>query len=135
MTTLTGYKEPRIFSLFKFFGNGKTSHKIQEDKEKQIEIQGKLDAINKSQAMIEFNMDGTIITANDNFLQTLGYSISEIKGQHHRMFCEDSYSRSGEYRAFWEKLNRGEFDAGECWLERPASQFSCSGIPPSHRAS
>jgi PAS domain S-box-containing protein len=70
-------------------------------------------AIDKSQGTIEFNMDGTVITSNDNFLNVLGYSLEEIKGKHHRIFCEESYANSQEYKAFWEKMNRGEFDSGE----------------------
>jgi PAS domain S-box-containing protein len=69
-------------------------------------------ALSKVQAVIEFNLDGTIITANDNFLNTLGYSLDEIKGKHHRMFCEAAYTNSQEYTNFWAKLNRGELDSG-----------------------
>jgi PAS domain S-box-containing protein len=76
------------------------------------EFEGKMSAIDKSQATIEFNMDGTIITANDNFLNVLGYTLKEVKGKHHRMFCEEAYVESSEYKKFWEKLNRGEFDSG-----------------------
>ncbi len=86
---------------------------ITERKLQNADFQGQIDAIGKSQAVISFNMDGTIITANDNFLDTVGYSLDEIKGQHHRIFCESSYANSAEYKAFWEKLNRGEFDSGE----------------------
>ncbi|REL26780.1 methyl-accepting chemotaxis protein [Thalassotalea euphylliae] len=75
--------------------------------------QGQIDAISKSQAVIEFNLDGTIITANDNFLATMGYSLSEIKGKHHSMFAEPELARSAEYQEFWQKLNKGEFDSGE----------------------
>jgi methyl-accepting chemotaxis protein len=74
---------------------------------------GQLAAISKSQAVIEFNMDGTIITANENFLNTLGYTLEEIKGKHHGMFADEAYRTSAEYREFWNRLNRGEFDAGE----------------------
>lgn len=77
------------------------------------ELQAVVNAIAKVQAVIEFNLDGTIITANENFLRTLGYSLDEIRGKHHRMFCEDKYTSSNEYRAFWEKLGRGEFDSAE----------------------
>lgn len=70
-------------------------------------------AISKSQAMIEFQLDGTIITANDNFLQVMGYSLEEIQGRHHSLFIDDSLRQSEEYRAFWEKLNAGEFQAGQ----------------------
>ena len=78
-----------------------------------VELQGKMNAISKSQAVIEFNLDGTVITANDNFLKTLGYDLKDIQGKHHRMFCDPAYSNSPEYSKFWEKLNRGEFEAGE----------------------
>ncbi|MBS1963054.1 MAG: PAS domain-containing methyl-accepting chemotaxis protein [Bdellovibrionales bacterium] len=77
------------------------------------EFEGKIDAIGKFQAVIEFTLDGTILNANENFLKTLGYDLGEIKGKHHRMFCEDSYNGSSEYRAFWQKLGRGEYDSGE----------------------
>lgn len=77
------------------------------------EHQGKIDAIDKSLGTIEFNMDGTIETANENFLDMINYSLDEIKGRHHRILCEESYSNSQEYQKFWEKLNRGEFDRGE----------------------
>ncbi len=77
------------------------------------DFQGQLNAIGKAQAVIEFNLDGSVITANENFLNCLGYSLDEIKGKHHRMFAEPAYAQSPEYRLFWEKLNRGEFDAGE----------------------
>ncbi len=74
---------------------------------------GQLAAIGKAQAVIEFAMDGTIVAANRNFLDALGYAFEEIKGQHHSMFAEPVYAQSGEYRSFWEKLRRGEFDSGQ----------------------
>lgn len=70
-------------------------------------------AININQAVIEFNMDGTIITANENFLNAVGYSLSEIQGKHHRIFCDDEYAKSNDYKFFWQKLNNGESDFGE----------------------
>jgi methyl-accepting chemotaxis protein len=70
-------------------------------------------AISKSQAVIEFNPDGTIVTANENFLKTLGYSLGEIQGKHHSMFVEPALRESAAYREFWAKLNRGEFQAAE----------------------
>jgi methyl-accepting chemotaxis protein len=77
------------------------------------ELNAKIAAISKSQAVIEFNLDGTIITANGNFLSALGYTLGEIEGKHHRIFCAREESESQAYRAFWDKLKRGEFDAGE----------------------
>lgn len=76
------------------------------------ETDGKLSAISKTQAIIEFDLSGTVITANENFLKTLGYSLEDIKGKHHRIFCDESYAKSNDYRSFWEKLGRGEFDSG-----------------------
>ena len=79
----------------------------------RAELEAMIAAIGKSQAVIEFNMDGTIVTANDNFLKTLGYTLDEIKGRHHSMFADEAYRQSGEYREFWAKLNRGEYQAAE----------------------
>ena len=81
--------------------------------QKLTENTSKVDAINRSLAVIEFKMDGTIITANENFLGAMGYRLDEIEGQHHSMFADDEYKASPEYREFWAKLNRGEFDASE----------------------
>ncbi len=86
---------------------------VTEQKLKNASYEGQLAAIGKSNAVIEFNMDGTVITANDNFLTALGgYSLSEVKGKHHRMFVESTYARSNEYTEFWRKLNNGEFFVG-----------------------
>jgi methyl-accepting chemotaxis protein len=74
---------------------------------------GQIAAISKAQAVIEFNLDGTIITANDNFLNALGYTLAEIKGKHHSMFVDEGYKQSPAYKEFWAKLNRGEYDAAE----------------------
>ena len=86
---------------------------ITEQKLKSADYEGQLKAIHKSQAVIEFNLDGTIVSANDNFLNALGYSLDEIRGQHHRMFVEPQERESAAYRAFWESLGRGEYQAAE----------------------
>jgi methyl-accepting chemotaxis protein len=70
-------------------------------------------AISKSQAVIEFRLDGTIVTANENFLRAMGYSLDEIKGKHHGMFVDPVYRGSHDYREFWASLNRGEFQAAQ----------------------
>jgi methyl-accepting chemotaxis protein len=72
-----------------------------------------VEAISKSQAVIECNLDGTIVTANENFLKTLGYSLGEIQGKHHSMFVEPATRDSAAYREFWASLNRGQYQAGE----------------------
>jgi methyl-accepting chemotaxis protein len=86
---------------------------ITEQKMRNLDFEGQLAAINKAQAVIEFTLDGKVLTANENFLKTLGYSLAEIKGQHHGMFVDAAYRQSPDYRLFWEKLGRGEFDAGQ----------------------
>jgi methyl-accepting chemotaxis protein len=80
---------------------------------RSMEYIGKVDAILRAQAVIEFNMDGTILTANENFLKAMGYSLAEIQGKHHSMFAEPAMRESAEYREFWAKLNRGEYAAAE----------------------
>lgn len=77
------------------------------------EYEAKIAAINTSMAVIEFDLDGTVLTANDNFLRTLGYSLSEIQGRHHSLFVAPGEHDTDAYRAFWAKLRRGEFDAAE----------------------
>jgi methyl-accepting chemotaxis protein len=74
---------------------------------------GKVAAISKAQAMIEFALDGTILTANANFLAAVGYDLHEVEGQHHRMFVDPAEREGEEYRAFWAALRRGEFQAAE----------------------
>jgi methyl-accepting chemotaxis protein len=80
---------------------------------KNAEFEGKLNALSRVQAIIEFTPGGEIITANENFLATLGYRLEEIKGRHHRMFVDPAYAQSAEYSQFWKKLNAGEFIAAE----------------------
>ena len=78
-----------------------------------MEDAGKIAAISRAQAVIEFNMDGTIVTANENFLNAMGYSLAEIQGKHHSIFMPASDRASPAYREFWAALNRGEYQAGE----------------------
>ena len=77
------------------------------------EYEGMIRAIERAQAVIEFELDGTIITANDNFLRIFGYTLDEIRGRHHRMFCDPGYAESPEYARFWQRLGRGEYEADE----------------------
>ena len=86
---------------------------ITQQKLKNGDLEGQIKAIHKSQAVIEFNMDGTIRLANDNFLTTLGYRADEVVGQHHSMFVDPSERGGSAYRDFWSALNRGEYQAGE----------------------
>ena len=86
---------------------------VTERKMRDADTRGQIEAIGKSQAVIEFNLDGTIITANENFLATLGYRLDEIQGRHHSMFVDEKERTGAAYRDFWEALRRGEFQAGQ----------------------
>ena len=100
---------------------------VTKTKMEYADLLGKANAIGKSQAVIEFNLDGTVITANENFLSVLGYTLPEIQGKHHSLFVDPAYRNSPEYKHFWEALNRGEYQAAqykrigkggkECWIE------------------
>ncbi|MEY8877853.1 MAG: PAS domain S-box protein [Leptothrix sp. (in: b-proteobacteria)] len=79
----------------------------------QADFEGQLQAIDKAQGVIEFSLDGKVLHANENFLAVLGYSLGEVKGQHHSMFVEPEARNSVDYRLFWDKLGRGEYDAGQ----------------------
>jgi methyl-accepting chemotaxis protein len=86
---------------------------ISATKAEYADLRGKIKAIDRSQAIIEFDLDGKIIFANDNFLATTGYSLAEIQGRHHSMFVEPRQRESAEYRDFWKKLARGEVHQGQ----------------------
>lgn len=91
----------------------KLASDITAAKLRAADYEGQIEAINKSQAVIAFRMDGTVITANQNFLDALGYRLDEIKGRHHSMFVEPEYRDSNEYRVFWDHLRSGEFQSAE----------------------
>ena len=86
---------------------------VTEQKKIGADFQGQIDAIAKSQAVIHFNLDGTILEANENFLSATGYAIEDIRGRHHSMFVAPDYARSEEYQRFWSNLRQGRFDSGE----------------------
>ena len=86
---------------------------ITADKIRSMEDAGKIAAISRAQAVIEFNMDGTVVTANDNFLRAMGCGLGDIQGKHHSMFVVPEDSGSAAYREFWATLNRGEFQGAE----------------------
>ncbi|WP_377806499.1 PAS domain S-box protein [Azospirillum sp. A29] len=86
---------------------------ITQQKLKTADHQGHMDAVHKSQAVIQFKMDGTIVEANENFLRVFGYDLPEIQGRHHRMFVEPAFRDTADYCRFWEALKRGEFQAAE----------------------
>jgi methyl-accepting chemotaxis protein len=105
-----------------------------------IDLDGKMTAIGRSQAVIEFNLDGTIIDANQNLLTTMGYSLDEIRGAHHRQFMDPAEAASADYAAFWRELNAGHFLARkfrrlakggrEVWLQASYNPvFGADGRP------
>jgi methyl-accepting chemotaxis protein len=95
------------------FGVVKFATDVTAQKLKNADLSGQINAIGKSQAVIEFKLDGTITHANENFLRALGYSLGEITGHHHSMFVDQVEREGAAYREFWAALNRGEFQAGE----------------------
>lgn len=113
---------------------------VTKQKLEYADLLSKINALERSQAVIEFNLDGTIITANENFLAVLGYTLHEIQGQHHSMFAEPEYKVSQDYKDFWAALKRGEYQAGqykrlgkggkEVWIEASYNPiFDMNGKP------
>ncbi|WP_060476459.1 MULTISPECIES: methyl-accepting chemotaxis protein [Pseudomonas] len=86
---------------------------VTENVGQQALTRGKLAALDRAMAVIEFDLDGNILWANDNFLRTMGFGLNELKGKHHRLFCEASLVDSSEYSDFWRRLNTGEFFSGQ----------------------
>ena len=100
---------PGLFSLFR-----------------RSSMAAKLTAIDKAFATIDFSLDGHIITANENFLATVGYTLDEVRGKHHSMFLEPGARGTAEYEQFWRDLNRGEVKSAEFRrLGKVAARFGC----------
>ncbi|MBC06274.1 PAS domain-containing methyl-accepting chemotaxis protein [Thalassospira sp.] len=113
---------------------------ITKRQETLADFEGKINAINRSQAVIEFDLNGNILDANDNFLSVMGYHLSEIVGKHHRMFVEPSYAASRDYADFWRELGKGNFvsqqfkrfakGGKEIWIEASYNPiFDANGVP------
>lgn len=86
---------------------------VTDEKTRYANLAGQIDAIQRSQAVIEFTLDGTIVTANANFLKALGYSLAEVQGKHHRIFVDPAYAASAEYQEFWKRLRAGEYQSAQ----------------------
>jgi diguanylate cyclase (GGDEF)-like protein/PAS domain S-box-containing protein len=97
----------RVYKVVKF-ADDVTAAKL-----RNADVLGQLAALNKSLAVIEFALDGTILRANENFLALFGYEAGEVEGRHHSMFVEPGHERGADYRALWDKLNRGEFQSAQ----------------------
>lgn len=113
---------------------------ITKRQEMLADFEGKVNAINRSQAVIEFDLKGQILDANDNFLSVMGYQLSEIVGKHHRLFVDPEYARSAEYVDFWRELAKGNFcsqqfrrfakGGKEIWIEASYNPiFDANGVP------
>jgi methyl-accepting chemotaxis protein len=90
----------------------KIASNITAKKQREAELLSQIQAVDRSYAVIEFHLDGSVRTANENFLKTLGYSLSEIQGKHHRMFVDPSEHQTEAYKNFWTQLNRGTYHQG-----------------------
>jgi methyl-accepting chemotaxis protein len=99
--------EGRPFKVVKY------ATEITEQRRRQADQQGQLEAIGKAQAVIAFDLRGNILEANENFLKAMGYRAEEVVGRHHSMFVEESHKSSAEYRNFWDRLGAGHYDAGQ----------------------
>ena len=86
---------------------------ITEAKQREIDFAGKVDAIGRAQAVIEFTTSGAVLSTNSNFLDVMGYALGEIQGKLHAQFCDPAYAASADYRRFWDELRQGRFQAGE----------------------
>ena len=113
---------------------------VTAQKLRNADIEGQFAALHKVQAVIEFELDGRIIAANENFLKAMGYSLADIQGRHHEIFIDPAERNSADYRAFWERLRNGEFQAGqfrrfgkngrEVWIQGAYNPiFDMSGKP------
>jgi PAS domain S-box-containing protein len=108
------YIRARFDANGKLDGFSSIRQDVTELKRKEVEIRNRMNAINKSNAVIEFDLDGNIIFANNLFLKTMGYSEQdEVAGKHHRIFIDEEHSKSDEYLLFWEKLREGKLFTGE----------------------
>ena len=91
----------------------KVASDVTDQKRQKADYAGQIEAIGKSQAVIEFDMDGKILTANQNFLDAMGYTLAEVQGKHHQIFVDPAYAKSPEYKKFWETLRAGKYMAAE----------------------
>jgi PAS domain S-box-containing protein len=125
------YVDTYIRARFNINGELEGFSSIRQDitdlKTKELDIRNRMNAINQSNAVIEFDLSGNIIYANQNFCNVMGYILKELKGKHHRIFCTDEYSKSDGYKEFWSKLKNGDFiseqfnrikkNGDEIWLQ------------------
>ncbi|MEM9389945.1 MAG: PAS domain-containing protein [Bacteroidota bacterium] len=99
--------EGKVFKIIKF------AHNVTEEKLKSLEFEGQISAINNTMGSIEFKLDGMILHANEIFLKAMGYKLTEVKGHHHKIFVDEEYAMSEEYKNFWEDLRNGKSQTGE----------------------
>ena len=98
--------------MFSIGSNKKQQESLKDMEVKFAKAKNELDAIQAYTAFIRFDPNGNILNANDNFLTAVAYSLDEVIGKHHRMFCDPSYANSAEYRSFWSDLAKGHAFSG-----------------------
>ncbi|MBW2418530.1 MAG: PAS domain-containing protein, partial [Deltaproteobacteria bacterium] len=100
----SAHPTPVLRKFYKSSTEQETMKKAQKATMTAADLSAIYQALDRVQAMIEFNLDGTVVSANENFLHIFGYELDEVIGKHHRIFCDPSYANSGEYAEFWKKL-------------------------------
>ncbi len=100
-------EQGRIIKIIKF------AQDITHQKQRALDYQSQLEAISKSNGVVEFDLNGHILWANENFLKLMGYEVKEVIGLHHRLFVQEKEQKSTEYTMFWNKLRVGEYVSGE----------------------
>lgn len=100
-------------NIISMFNSGSSNKHVKVDEREYENMRGQLAALNRVQGIIEFSLDGTILTANQNFLNVVGYSLDEVKGKHHSIFVDPNYKNSQDYRLFWDRLARGDYETGQ----------------------
>jgi PAS domain S-box-containing protein len=103
------YIRARFDKCGKLKGFSSIRQDVTDLKKKELDIRNRMNAINQSNSVIEFNTSGNVIYANQNFCNSLGYTLEELKGKHHSIFCPKDYSDSDEYKEFWSKLKKGDY--------------------------
>lgn len=101
---------------------------LTEQKQLAVSAEGQLNALSRVMGKVEFSLDGTILDANPCFLEIVGYTLEELKGQHHRLLVDPDYAQSPDYQTFWETLRNGEFMAGEfCRIDKQGQEVWIQG--------
>src|SRR6185369_9599628 len=113
LVSISKTEQQGMIGLGSWFKPGKVCDTVAVSTTELADLRGQVTAIGRSQAVIEFALNGTILNANDNFLNAVGYTLAEIRGQHHRMFVDAAERDSPDYRRFWQELGSGQYHSGQ----------------------